>query len=223
MTLETILQEDMLARISRGISVARRDSMQDSLNWIPIILFFEDAQDINNGELMLVMSFLIDKQNEDYFFDFKDYRNLKLYSGMTKKPYDAQSDIDENDYLSLKKGYVNLERLLLRLKNVELPRGKDAPFTVDHMIRECLKKMASLLLYIIRNNSPYQNRDIDHTVRYEQELSFAAHVQATSTPDHLNASRKRKSPDISPIICNKRQKVEDTNRRLFEPELPRLT
>ena len=36
---------------------------------------------------------------------------------MTKRKYDCMSDIDEMDYESFKKGYVNIERLLLRIKD----------------------------------------------------------------------------------------------------------
>ena len=109
MTLDTILNESILARINRTHQTFQRDSMQDPLNWIPRLLLREDLQEVDNGDLMLVMYYLMDTDNEDYYFDFKDYRNPKLLSGTTKAIYDPQSDINEHDYLSFKKGYVNLE------------------------------------------------------------------------------------------------------------------
>ena len=221
MTLEKILTQHRMSQMAH-CRVELRDIMQDSLSWIPKSLFRDETRDVNLDDLQTVMSFLMDDRNEDYYFDMKDYRNPKLMSGMTDKKYVPEHDIDEQDFLSFKKGYINIERLQLRLKNQPLPTGT---FTVEHMIREWLRKMSSILLHIVRTEAPIMRREEDETMKLDQELSFGAHIQAASTPEQMRTSRKRKTPDLSPILPapeTKKQKVEETNRRLFNPALPKL-
>lgn len=61
---------------------------------------------------MTWMKSLSNKTNPDYFWNFNNYLDPVLYSGMTKERYDLVSDIDEMDYKEFKKGYVLIERLL---------------------------------------------------------------------------------------------------------------
>ena len=220
MTLETILQQHIMSELGH-CRVMPRDGMQDTLSWIPRRLLKDNTQEVKTEDLKTVMAWLMDDMNEDYYFDMKDYRNPKLISGMTDRKYIPECDIDEQDFLSFKKGYVNIERLQLRLKNTPLPTGT---FTVEHMMRECLRKMSSILLHIIRTEAPLMRKEEDHSLKFDQELSFGAHIQAASTPEQLNTTRKRKTPDLSPILAPepKKQRVEETNRRLFNPPLPKL-
>ena len=101
---------------------------------------------------------------------------------------------------------------MLSMKDIpERMTKKDAAHTVEHMLKECLRKMASVLLHIVRSNMLYNVRAPDASVRYNQELSFASQAQGASKPKQINT---RKNPGLSPIASKKPRVEEDTKRRL---------
>ena len=127
----------------------------------------------------------------DFYWDMKDYREPILKSHLTNRKYDLMSDIDEIDYESFKKGYVNIERLLLRIRDYpDVLNMDDKQAAFKTMTKVCLRKMANTLLFILRECKAW-NQSIHEVENVDQEMAFARVVgNKTSTPE--TASKKRK-------------------------------
>ena len=110
---------------------------------------------------------------------------------MTTRKYDPMSDIDEMDYESFKKGYVNIERLLLRIREYpDVLNMDDKQAAFKTMTKVCLRKMANTLLFILRECKAW-NQSIHEVENVDQEMVFARGVgNNASTPETVGKKRK---------------------------------
>ena len=83
-------------------------------------------------------------------FDFEDYRKPKIYSSITRQECNPINDIDENDFISFKRGYTLIQRVLLRIRHFPsyAPSIPDVDEKINFMIKVCLENVIYITLYI---------------------------------------------------------------------------
>ena len=114
-------------------------------------LYQEGYVESIHTRLLSWMKLQLDPMALDYYWNMKDYREPELISAMTNRKYDPLADIDKMDYESFKKGYVNIERLLLRIRDYpDVINMEDKRMAFKTMTKICLRKMANTLLFILR-------------------------------------------------------------------------
>ena len=173
----------------------RNQPISDTLSKLDVTLYDTNNRNSSlSGKLLSWMSKLRDEDNSDYYFDFTDYRKPKLFSSMTKMEYDPLSDIDESDFASFKHGYTIIQRVLLRTKYWPTcnPLHPSVDEKIQFMLRVCLEKMCSILLYIIKNTEHLKlNRNAIMGVM--DEIKMDSGITMESTPIKAeNKNRKRK-------------------------------
>ena len=173
----------------------RSQPMSDTLSKLDVTRY--DTNDRNSslsGKLLSWMSKLRDDENSDYYFEFTDYRKPKLFGSLTKMEYDPVSDIDESDFASFKHGYTIIQRVLLRTKYWPTcnPLHPSVEEKIQFMLRLCLEKMCSILLYIIKNTEHLKlNKNAIMGVMDEMKMDSGITMENTPIKGE-NSNRKRK-------------------------------
>lgn len=126
-------------------------------------------------------------------FDFEDYRKPKIYSSITRQECNPINDIDENDFISFKRGYTVIQRVLLRIRHFPsyAPSIPNVDEKINFMIKVCLENMSSILLYIFRSTE-HMKLDKQQFMGVTDELVMNSGISAESTPTKTDNSRKGK-------------------------------
>ena len=131
--------------------------------------------------LLAWMWMLQQKDSVDYYWDFEDYKRPKVFSSLGNSEYEAEVDMDEEDYRTMKEGHALVSRLLMRTRN--WPEFSDKGHTPDKrkrfMVRTCLSKMCSVLKYQISHGKEWCSSRLTDA---DMKMAFAQGVTAASTP-----------------------------------------
>ena len=131
--------------------------------------------------LLAWMWMLKQKCAADYYWDFQDYKKPKVLSSLRNSEYDADLDMDEDDYRSMKEGHALVSRLLMRTRT--WPDFSEREFSSEDrkkfMVRACLGGMCQKLKSLIVSSKEWSSSRLTDV---GMEVAFAAGVSAASTP-----------------------------------------
>lgn len=91
--------------------------------------------------------------SEDYYF-LPSQKQIVLYSGFAEGIYDAEQDLDYEDYISMRSGYSHIKRMLLKLRTwPEVVDEKSSlSDTVKFILKGTLKQMANYIAEFLKEN-----------------------------------------------------------------------
>lgn len=178
------------------------------------ILYLLSRYDIENpnynlaGRLLTWMSKLRNENNHDYYWNFEDFRKPRIFSSMTNEEYRPLSDIDESDFKSFKRGYTLIQRVLIRIRRYPSvqPSTPNVDDKIAFMLKVCLEKMSSVLLFIIRSTE-HMTLDENSVMNLMDEVHMDSEIAASTPKKSENSGTKRKSD----FDCNETQGPEMNN------------
>ena len=155
----------------------------DRLNCLAVLAMDEDSSEQYQFEVIAHwLKILKDTNSLDYYWNFDDFRRPVLISKLTDSEYDLETDIDERDYASFKRGYIIIQRLLILIKNFPNSMRNDncdaATFHNEkYMMKTVLKAMSAILTFIIRECAQWNITKMINATEIERQIKQDVHSQ----------------------------------------------
>ena len=200
LTLTDVINRTVMKRAERPLVDFydwEAEHTDDRLNCQAVLAMDEDSSEQYQFEVIAHwLKILKDPNSMDYYWNFDDFRRPVLISKLTDAEYDMETDIDERDYATFKRGYIIIQRLLILIKNFPNSMRNDnfdaATFHNEkYMIKTVLKAMSAIRTFIIRECAQWNITKMMNATEIEREIQQDVHGQ--HPPEDIAKRQKKES------------------------------